>query len=362
VSVTGTVVELRYVNPHVVLIVEGTTTDGRSGKWAFEGLAPGALSRNVKDVKEKLGAGTQLRISGWAAKDAAARAFSGSEITFSDGSRMIFGSVTPGASDVWHCSADPCPYRYPAVPLSVPLAGQNPLPEPRFDVVSIKPRTTPLTSVPPSPPGALRRLNVTVQALILYAYQISDYQLIDLPGWGSADRFDVEGKAEGATRADLPARTRVMLRERFGLQAHHEERQMPTYLLVVANPNGKLGPNIKPNADDCKANVSSPANAPAGSVRVAGCSDADAIAASAARAMGGPVANRTGLAGKFEYSMFYSPVGDPVFGRDVTATTPDSGAPHYSTALQEQLGLKLERSQGTVDVLVIDHIERPSEN
>lgn len=117
VSVTGVIVELRYINPHTVLIVDGTTTDGRSGKWAFEGLPPGAFQyRGVKDVKDKLRAGTRISISGWAAKDPAARAFSGSEVTFSDGSKMIFGSLTPGASDGWHCSSEPCPYRYPEVP------------------------------------------------------------------------------------------------------------------------------------------------------------------------------------------------------------------------------------------------------
>jgi len=203
---------------------------------------------------------------------------------------------------------------------------------------------------------------VTVLALVLYAYEIGDYQLIDMSSWGRADRFDVEAKAEGATRADMAPMTRSLLRDRFGLQAHRETRVGTTYALVLANANTKLGPNLKPNTDDCKANVSAPANAPAGSVRVAGCSDADSIASFAARAMGAPVVNRTGLAGNFEYSMFYSPVGDPLFGREVTATTPDTGAPLFSTAMQEQLGLKLERSQGNVEVLVIDHIERPTEN
>jgi hypothetical protein len=116
VSVTGVVVELRDVNPHVVLIVDGTTTDGRSGKWAFEGLPPNAFQyRGVKDFRDKLRTGTRITISGWAAKDAAARAFSGREVTFEDGSKMLFGVSTPGEGDRWHCS-EPCPYRYPEVP------------------------------------------------------------------------------------------------------------------------------------------------------------------------------------------------------------------------------------------------------
>lgn len=114
VSVTGVVVELRDVNPHVVLIVDGTTTDGRSGLWAFEGLPPNAFQyRGLKDFREKLRTGTRMTISGWAAKDPTARAFGGKEVTFADGSKMLFG---PGGSDRWRCSSEPCPYRYPKVP------------------------------------------------------------------------------------------------------------------------------------------------------------------------------------------------------------------------------------------------------
>ena len=118
VSVTGVVIELRYVNPHTVLIVDGMATDGRSGKWAFEGLPPNAFQRGgVKDVRERLRAGTHITISGWAAKDPAAPAFSASEVTFADGSKMLFGSLTAGSSDRWRCGTEPCPaYRYPEVP------------------------------------------------------------------------------------------------------------------------------------------------------------------------------------------------------------------------------------------------------
>ena len=113
-SISGPIVELRTVNPHVVLIIDGTGPDGRAGRWAFEGSAPNAFLRRQKDYKERLTVGTRIMISGWAAKDPQARAFSGREITFADGTTMLFGISTPGEGDRWQCS-DPCPYTYPDV-------------------------------------------------------------------------------------------------------------------------------------------------------------------------------------------------------------------------------------------------------
>jgi len=112
-TITGQITELRAVNPHVVVIVEGTSPDGRFGRWAFEGLAPNALVRQGhKDYRDKLKAGTKITITGWPAKDPQARAFSGGTITFADGTMMIFGT-TP--NDNWQC-VSPCQYTYPAVP------------------------------------------------------------------------------------------------------------------------------------------------------------------------------------------------------------------------------------------------------
>ena len=114
VPVTGAVVEFRVSNPHVVLIVDGTTPDGRSGLWAFEGLPPNVFARRgPKDFREKLRTGTQITISGWAAKDPTVRAFSGREVIFADGSKMLFG-LAPNES-TWRCDS-PCPYKYPEVP------------------------------------------------------------------------------------------------------------------------------------------------------------------------------------------------------------------------------------------------------
>src|SRR4051794_15360396 len=87
--------------------------------------------------------------------------------------------------------------------------------EPRFEVVSIKPHTGPLTPDQPSPPGVLRRSGVTAQTLVQYAFDVDIYQLVNMPSWAREDRFDVEAKAEGATAANMPAMARLLLRERF---------------------------------------------------------------------------------------------------------------------------------------------------
>ena len=111
-SMTGQIVEFRTVNPHIVLIVEGTAPDGRTGRWAFEGSAPNALLRREQGVRERLKAGTIITISGWPAKDPQARAFSAGTVTFADGTMMVLGG-SPNNS--WQCPSGGCTYTYPDV-------------------------------------------------------------------------------------------------------------------------------------------------------------------------------------------------------------------------------------------------------
>jgi Family of unknown function (DUF6152) len=113
---TGVIVELQMINPHVVLIVDVSGPGGRKGRWAFEGYAPNAFSRGGLDIKRKFQPGKQITISGWPAKDPAARVFSGREVTFPDKSTVLFGP-TPEEGDRWRCIPEnPCPYKYPEVP------------------------------------------------------------------------------------------------------------------------------------------------------------------------------------------------------------------------------------------------------
>jgi hypothetical protein len=115
VSISGPIVELRTVNPHAVLVIDGTAPDGRTGRWAFEGIPPNAYQhRGLKDYKARLMPGTRITISGWAAKDPQARAFSANLITFEDGSTMVFGGKTLEPSQ-WTCPSQRCVYAYPQV-------------------------------------------------------------------------------------------------------------------------------------------------------------------------------------------------------------------------------------------------------
>jgi hypothetical protein len=107
--------EIRIINPHVVLLVDVTSPEGRKGRWGFEGIPPNAFSRNGVDLRKMLPPGTPITISGWPAKDPTARVFSGRDITFADRSTLTFGP-TPEEGDRWSCIAGPCPFKYPEVP------------------------------------------------------------------------------------------------------------------------------------------------------------------------------------------------------------------------------------------------------
>jgi uncharacterized protein (TIGR03435 family) len=218
---------------------------------------------------------------------------------------------------------------------------------PAFEVASIKPTRSAegVSSIRPSP-GRISMENVSLKKLILNAYGIPDDQGYALagPGWLTTESFDIEATFPADT--PLPQVRQMMqalLAERFRLASHRENRQLPNYALVVT----KNGPKIHAVVDGQPRTAGGPGRLEATRITM------QKLADLLSRQAGLPVVDSTGLKGVFDFTLTWSP--------EETAATPTNGGaagPSIFTALQEQLGLKLESGKGPVEILVVDHIEK----
>jgi uncharacterized protein (TIGR03435 family) len=255
--------------------------------------------------------------------------------------------------------------------------GQTVAPLPEFEAVSIKPNKSGdvRAAFHPSPGGRLSATNVTAKALIEWAFGVRDFQLSGEPGWADSERFDVVAKSDGNPRYDfikpeLETMFRGVLAERFKLTVHRETKELPVYSLVVA----KNGPKIHAvDEGDCPE-VPTPQN-PCRSLRSNQFGQLTAIKApmpALALVLVGfarrVVVDKTGLQGSYSYTLDWKkylqppqlpPGADPAVP---IAMDPASLEAAIATALEEQLGLKLESGKGPVEMIVVDHLERPSEN
>jgi len=262
------------------------------------------------------------------------------------------------------------------------LRAQQP-PAPAFEVTSVKPNRTGDRSsrFQLLPGGRFVATNTTVLALLQSAYQFEymPFQVTGGPAWLATERFDVEGRASvpAPSRADVDAMVRSLLATRFKVVYAKETRDRPVYRLVVARADGRMPPQFRPASKPCDR-TPIVVNAPA--------PDANALprcGARSARGTLGPthqriegigatldelaqrlsaparriVVNRTTLAGLFDFEVEFTPDNNQT-GADAA---PDTGLALF-TALQEQLGLRLESARGPVDMLVIQSAERPEEN
>ena len=231
------------------------------------------------------------------------------------------------------------------------------------------------------PGGRLTMINVPVRQLIVRAYGVQPYQVLGGPSWITSDRFDITAKAPGdAAPQQMNAMVETLLADRFKLKVRRETRQSDVYRLVKARADGKLGEALKPAAVNCDmARGRGPAPggpmmgpcqfliAP-GRFQVAGQSMA-AFANSLGMQVGRPVLDESGLQGAYDFTLTFMP--DPG-GRGMPAGLPPPGAPELPpidpnapalpTALQEQLGLRLEPAKGPVEMIVIDSIDQPTED
>jgi len=256
-----------------------------------------------------------------------------------------------------------------------------------FEVASVKANRSGDTNgnLQLQPGGRVNASNMPVRPIITFAYQLAQYQLIGGPGWLNTDRYDLVAKMDqdvspatiipgASTPSPMQVALRNLLEERFKLKVHRETRDMDIYALVMARPGGAPGPGLKPTTQDCAAAAAAarrggppPTGKPGepfcgiqggpGRLRFGGL-PATSLAAAFSGAAGRMVVDRTGLTGSWDFELTYAMEGRG--GADAPPVDPN--APSFFTAIQEQLGLKLEPTKGPVDVLVIDSIDKPVED
>jgi bla regulator protein blaR1 len=271
----------------------------------------------------------------------------------------------------------------------------------RFEVATIRQNKGPAVSGPVGGgigfrPGRFSAENITLQQLLTYAYELQAYEIFGGPGWTTSDRFDIAGTMQppstGSDPRDEPTRAsrnrrllRALLAERFNLVVHEERREMPVYSLVMARPDRTLGERLRPFEGECGdssklgpppeiATFGMPTSDPSkGPQRCMAFTRVGRLSAQGTALSGlttilarfpsvsRRVLDRTGLTGQFDFDLEWTPLVTPP-----GVVTPDRPAsetgPTIFTALQEQLGLKLESTRETVHVLVIDSVNQPSPN
>jgi uncharacterized protein (TIGR03435 family) len=273
---------------------------------------------------------------------------------------------------------------------------QTPSPAPSFEVASIKLNKSggPGQFIRREPGGRVTVTNMPVRQLITFAYQLAQFQLVGGPSWIASDRVDMVGKLEGDPVFGPPGSgpdpiqraMQSLLADRFTMKVHRETREMDIYALVMAKPGGAPAPGLKKSDIDCAEMARArrgqpppqgPPPIPAGGgpapcmimgtpgmIRFGGFPISQ-ITTMLGGMTGRMVLDRTGLTGNWEFMLtFAPPQGGPPPGAQLPPgiPAPDPDAPSIFTALQEQLGLKLESTKGPVDVTVIDGIDHPTED
>jgi uncharacterized protein (TIGR03435 family) len=257
-----------------------------------------------------------------------------------------------------------------------------------FEVASIKPFPHPVTGnsmsynawramARSSNHGRFSLVMVTLKGLVLAAYEVNDFQIVGGPSWIDSDGYDVVAKAgSDATYAKMKPMLQSLLADRFKLTLHRETRELPVYELAVA----KGGPKIAPAKEGSCAplDLSGPA-LPLGSKVCGGVArrsheltsyavSMGEFAGYLAAIVGRPVIDKTGFKDRFDVDLKFDPCSTP--GGLGGASAPNGGGgcadfssyPSVSTGLQEQLRLRLQSAKGPVDVLVIDHAQKPTAN
>ncbi len=286
-----------------------------------------------------------------------------------------------------------------------------------FEVASVKPNKSGDGRIGMGfqPGGRFTATNVTLALLVAQAYRLQGGRgglpgrgnplIVNAPGWMNDDRFDIVAKSDGDVPPDrLPDLIKSLVIDRFKLSAHNESREFQVYALVPARTDGKLGPALRPSTPECQATIAArgrgaparggpggpdgrgpiaPPNPgepmPCGMIRMgpgtigAGGAVLSQLVASLTPWVDRIVVDKTGLTGPYDIDLHWTPEqlaqggggGSAIGAGGAPPGAPpfpaiDPNGPSIFTAVQEQLGLKLESTKAMVDVLVIDHVEPPT--
>jgi uncharacterized protein (TIGR03435 family) len=232
---------------------------------------------------------------------------------------------------------------------------------PTFEVVSVKPNTSTDDSfkIPPTPPEGVGLYNRSLASVVRYAYQLPPFRIVGMPRWTEDERFDIAAKAaKPITEIERQSMVRALLADRFRLKAHFEKREQTVYVMTRARPDGPLGSGLRPRADcvDKPCQPSGSVSRIAGVIRMRGLTMAELADAAMESVLGQVVRDESGIKGVFDVQASWRPdaVDAPV--------DPADKRPSFFTAIQEQLGLRLQPGRAAVEVLVIDSVERPRPN
>ena len=249
-----------------------------------------------------------------------------------------------------------------------------------FEIASVKPSnpdsTGPIGLVVPAL-GRITATNATLRRLVYAAYRLSPFQVVGGPAWQNTTRFDINAKADRQPSIEeRAAYYRGLLEDRFKAVMHTESRELPVYELVLGRDDGRLGPGMRRSDVDCGPVIAAArARAEAGERPalpvqgqrpacgaiggptgfIAGAVELSVLVGMLAGGLDRPTIDRTGLTGRFDIDFKSAPMR-------AAPNAPASDLPSVFTAVQEQLGLRLEPSTAPIPVLVIDRIEMPTED
>jgi uncharacterized protein (TIGR03435 family) len=270
----------------------------------------------------------------------------------------------------------------------------------RFEVASVRAAKSGTQNfmIRMNPGGRFSASGITLKSLLEIAYDVKDAQVAGLPPWADSERYEIEAKPDETSlaafnklpRDEREAAMRQMLQElatdRFKLSLSHETKDLPVYVLAVAKngpkfresafkppetlPDAPPGPGARPMhmgehremiGEGMRINGRGELSATYGAMKM--------LVNVLSRIVGKPIVDKTGLTGRYDFTLKWTPdeaqlaamPGGPRRPGD-DAPPPDASGPTLFTAIQEQLGLKLEAEKAPMDVLVVQHVEHPSEN